>query len=280
MSGGDVHGGEMNEPHEFDDAAADALLGGGGREIDPDLADLIGDMRVAYTSTPPVVGAPLAALMGASLPAADQPFGRFERMRRSLLAKCGAAFAVAMAATSGLAVAGALPPPVQNALSHLGVGESSNHHHATTASETDDTTTTTTTTTTVPGETPTTVAKDHPDNHGDEVSGVAHDDGNEGCEHGHAVAAVASGGKSQGQPCKTTPTTVEGTTPTSEAEHHGNDNGNDNGDQNENENENGDGHNGKQDDNGDGHHTTPTTTATNDGGHHGDHNGGTSGSHD
>jgi len=170
MSGGDVHGDEMNEPHDFDDAAADALLGGGGREIDPDLADLIGDVRVAYTSTPPVVGAPLAALMGTSLPAADQPSRRFERMRTSLLAKCGAAFAVAMAATSGLAVAGALPPPVQNAMSHLGVGESSQHQHTTTAGETDDTTTTTVTT--VPGATTTTVENKHPDNHGDDVSRV------------------------------------------------------------------------------------------------------------
>jgi hypothetical protein len=258
----------MNAPHDFDDAAADALLSGGGREIDPELADLIGDVRVAYTSTPPVVGASLAALMGSSLAAADQP-GRFERMRTSLLAKCGAAFAVALAATSGLAVAGALPPPIQNAMSHLGVGEPSSGgpQHVTTASESD---TTTTTVTTVAGEvTTTTVVNTHPANHGGDVSAVAHDGTNEGCQHGHAVAAVASDGKSQGQPCRTTPTTLEGTTPTTEAGRPGNSD-HSNGNQGQHT---GAHNNGNQSNNANPHQTTPTTTAAIGGSHNGGGNG-------
>ena len=58
----------MNEPHDFDDNATDALLSGGGRDIDPRLADLLGDMRAACTSTPPAIGAELSALMRATQP--------------------------------------------------------------------------------------------------------------------------------------------------------------------------------------------------------------------
>jgi hypothetical protein len=50
----------------------------------------------------------------------------------------------------------------------------------------------------------------HKDNHGGDVSNVAHDPDLEGCAHGHAVADIASGGKSQGKACPTTGTTVPG----------------------------------------------------------------------
>ena len=52
----------------------------------------------------------------------------------------------------------------------------------------------------------------HPDNHGAEVSAVAHDKTLHGCEHGRAVSSVASG-KVNTKPCPhtddaaTTPTT-------------------------------------------------------------------------
>ncbi len=62
--------------------------------------------------------------------------------------------------------------------------------------------------TSVPGAATSTTV--HKDNHGGEVSDVAHDPDLEGCAHGHAVADIASGGKSQGKACPTTGTTVPG----------------------------------------------------------------------
>ncbi len=145
MSGDDVYPYEMNEPDDFDEAAGDALLSGNGR--DARLADLLGDIRVAYTSTPPTVGAELSALMQAPQPAATQSFlsRRFEQMRLSILAKVGVAAATIVAATGGLAAANALPAPVQDAVSHLGIAASSHggaHHHARPMSIVDPTTTT------------------------------------------------------------------------------------------------------------------------------------------
>ena len=60
-------------------------------------------------------------------------------MRSSIITKLGAATAAAFAATGGLAVAGALPAPVQNAVSHIGVGKPT-HHARTTTVEDDETT--------------------------------------------------------------------------------------------------------------------------------------------
>jgi len=57
MSGDDVHPDEMHTPDDFDDAATHALFSGSGRDIDPQLADVVADMRMAYVSKPPVVGA-------------------------------------------------------------------------------------------------------------------------------------------------------------------------------------------------------------------------------
>ena len=230
MSPDDVDGYEMDGPHDFDDEAAESLLGGAGRDADPGLVDLIGDMRVAYTSTPPAVGAALAALIGLSEPVALSPTRRFQQMRASMMAKIGAAAAVIVAATGGLAAAGALPAPVQDAMSHIGVGGSApTHKGAEPIGDVEESTTTTvdTSVTTVPDSTTSTSVEpgdDHPDNHGEDVSDTAHDDSNEGCEHGHAVAAVASEGNSQGKPCDTTTTTVgEGTTTTTVGDDDGDD---------------------------------------------------------
>jgi len=123
MSEDDVYPGEMDAPHEFDDEAAEALLSGSGRGIDPQIDDLFDDMRVAYASQPPAVGAELAAVLAeAEVTAEAPPARRFERMRSSIVAKAGAAAAAVVAATGGLAVAHALPDSMQDAASHIGVG--------------------------------------------------------------------------------------------------------------------------------------------------------------
>jgi len=122
MSPDGVHRNEMDGPHDFDDAAAEALIRGAGADIDRRVAETLFEMRAAYVSTPPAVGGTLAALIGAGPPVAPRAAGKFERARSSLLAKVGVAAAAVVAATGGLAVAGALPAPVQDAVSHLGVG--------------------------------------------------------------------------------------------------------------------------------------------------------------
>src|SRR3989442_150297 len=123
MSSDDVHTNEMNDPHDFDDNATDALLSGGGRDVDPRLADLLSDMRTAYTSTPPAIGLELSALLEGtrSTPARSFLSRRFEQMRASMLAKIGVGAVAAVAATGGLAAAGALPSRVKDAVSHLGI---------------------------------------------------------------------------------------------------------------------------------------------------------------
>lgn len=232
MSTGDVSPNEMNAPDDFDDAAAEALLSGQGREVDSRLSDLVGDMRVAYTSIPPALGVELSALIrgAAPAPAILSPSSRrFERMRSSIIAKVGVAIAAMCAATGGLAVANALPAPVQDAASHLGIGAPA--HHDDTASTGDDETTTTleSPTTTEPDDTkapasPTPTTEAH-DNHGSEVSTVAHDDSVSGCEHGAAVSKVASDGRSHNDgSCDTTSSVPEGTPPETPENHHGDDN--------------------------------------------------------
>ena len=208
MSGGDVHPHEMDTPYEFDDHAAEALLGGHGRQVDPALAEVLGDLRASFASAPPVLGAELSALLagGAVVTSPSSPFARrFERVRSSMIAKIGAATAAIVAATGGLAVAHALPAPIQDAFSHIGVGAPAHHGDGSSGGETSGEATTTTTvgsTTTVPdagGSTDTTVpggttTTGPGDNHGSQVSAVAHD---HGCDHGADVSQVASGGRSQ-----------------------------------------------------------------------------------
>ena len=63
MSADDVYRTEMDESHDFDDAAAEALIAGAGRPADADLADVVADLRMAYGTKPPPVGAELAAIL-------------------------------------------------------------------------------------------------------------------------------------------------------------------------------------------------------------------------
>jgi hypothetical protein len=206
MSDAAVPPNKMDGPDNLDDASIEALFAGAGHDVDPSLADVLGDMRVAYTSLSPTVGAELAALIRPTATASWSPRGA---RTRSVIAKIGAATAALVAATSGLAVAGALPAPVQSVLSHIGIGGPSNgtspdHHADITANSADTTTTISTALTTVlDNPTPTTDAV----RHGTEVSGVAHEHTNHGCEHGHDVANFASDARSNGQPCHDTSTT-------------------------------------------------------------------------
>jgi hypothetical protein len=191
MSERDVHRNEMNEPYELDDATADALLGGAGSAADPALAALLGDVRRAFASPAPPAGAALAAFLSGGAAVIELPqHRRPSRMRSILAGKVAAATAAVAAATGGLAVAGALPAPVQSVLSGAAssVGldlPSGSDDGGGTGSDT----TVPTTDTTAADATDST----HPDNHGKDVSEVAHDDTLEGCEHGRAVSEVASG---------------------------------------------------------------------------------------
>jgi hypothetical protein len=167
MSEDDVYPGEMDTPHEFDDQAAEALLSGSDRGTDPQLDDLFDDMRVAYTSQPPAVGAELAAVLAeAELTQEASPTRRFERMRSSIVARAGAATAAVLAATGGLAVAHALPASMQDAASGIGIGAPAHRGHD--AHEAVEVEPEHETSTTIAGDTSTTVP----------------DHGNEGVEHG------------------------------------------------------------------------------------------------
>ena len=197
MSTEDVYPNEMNESHDFDDNATDALFSGGGRNVDPRLADLLGDMRAAYTSTPPAIGAELSALLGATRPTPARAFlsRKFEQMRASMLAKIGVGAVAVVAATGGLAAAGTLPAPVKDAVAHLGITRPS-HHSSDSPSAKDSTTTTT----------------NNPTYNHDGVSGVAHEPSSDGCEHDLAVSS-ASANDSRSGSCDTTTTSADDTTP-------------------------------------------------------------------
>jgi hypothetical protein len=226
MSADNVDPRKMNSPPDFDDAASEALLAGSGHTVDAGVAQVIADIRTSFTSPAPVVGAELAALIAGAATISSAAPRKLERLRSSLIAKIAAGAAAAIAATGGLAVAGALPAPVQHAFSQIGIG-SDPHHPSSTETVDDSSTTTVPDGTTVPsmpesgngGTTPTSVN----DNHGGNVSRIAHD-GSDGCQHGANVSAVASDGRSHsnGSQCVTNTTNPGETTPSSGG--HGNNN--------------------------------------------------------
>jgi hypothetical protein len=190
MSKGAVYRNEMNAPDDFDDAVTEALLAGHGHEHDPGLADVLADLRVAYTQSAPAVGALLSAFLARSAPAVPAPPPRhswFERLRSSMVAKIGAATTAAVAATGGLAVANALPAPLQDTMSHLGIGAPAGRSNSSPTVEQ------TTTTVAAGADAP---AIDSATGHGSLVSGIAHDR-TDGCNHGGDVSRVASDGRSR-----------------------------------------------------------------------------------
>jgi hypothetical protein len=140
----------MNEPYELPDAALEAFFAGEDGVVDPRLAEFIADVRIAYTSIPPAPEAELLALMSTTQPVPSPPRS-LARFCSAMLVKIGAATAAVIAATGGLAVANALPAPLQDAASNLGIGAPA--HHASrylTAEVVDESTTTTTSSTLAP----------------------------------------------------------------------------------------------------------------------------------
>ena len=224
MSNGAVYRNEMNAPDDFDDAATEALLTGHGHEHDPGLADVLADLRVAYTQSAPAVGALLSAFLARTEPAVSAPpprRSRFERLRASMVAKIGAATAAAVAATGGLAVANALPAPLQDTMSHLGIGAPAGRNNS--SPTVDQTTTTVAAGVDAP-------AIDSATRHGSIVSPIAHER-TDGCNHGGDVSRVASDGRSRHDAqqvtrrgarrvsCGTTTTTAGDSTPANEESH-------------------------------------------------------------
>jgi hypothetical protein len=218
MSKGAVYPNEMNAPDDFDDAVTEALLAGHGHEHDAGLADVLADLRVAYTQSAPAVGALLSAFLARTGPAAAAPPtvpSWFERLRSSMVARIGAATAAAVAATGGLAVANALPAPLQDTMSHLGIGAPAGRNNS---SPTIDRTTTTVA---AGVDEP---AIDSATRHGSIVPATAHER-TDGCNHGRDVSNVASDGRSRHDApqarrrdtrrisCNTTTTTAGHSTP-------------------------------------------------------------------
>jgi type IV secretory pathway VirB10-like protein len=133
MSSGGVDGSEMDDMdrvNELDDAATEALISGLGRDSDPALTDLLGDVRVAYRSQLPEMSAALALLIAGAPSPVSPANRRIPKMRSLLTAKVAAVAASVLAGTGGLAVAGALNSPVRSvvseAASHVGLA----HGHA------------------------------------------------------------------------------------------------------------------------------------------------------
>ncbi len=115
---------------EYDDAAIEALLGRDGGDADPAVARLVDGIVRSYCTAPLIVGSELAELMSDRTPAPNTEPRRGGRFRASWLAKAAAALSGAIALTGGLAVAHALPAPVQDAVSRLGIGRPASRHAA------------------------------------------------------------------------------------------------------------------------------------------------------
>ncbi|MEY2565918.1 MAG: hypothetical protein QOE35_447 [Actinomycetota bacterium] len=121
---------------------------------------------------------------------------RMKRMKKWQIA--AAALAGGLTLSTGLAAADVLPSGAQDvassALSHVGIHVPSNDDNTTvsTVEQQDQNEDTPTSTTEVEADNAV-----HPDNHGGDVSAVAHDKTLQGQEHGAAVSNVASNGKSQ-----------------------------------------------------------------------------------
>jgi hypothetical protein len=204
----------MDDPREFDDEASEALVSGRGQDVDAELAGLIAEIESSFTSQLPAAGPVLASIIddpGVLASASRQLTSRpwFASATRRFVAAATIAFGV----TSGLAVADALPGPVQNVMAKVGIGDAEESASPDAGEPGDDPNSTTTqsedqvggsSSITLPGATTKTAPT--PANHGSEVNGVARDKQLQGCEHGRAVSGVASG-KVNPKPCPSTSTT-------------------------------------------------------------------------
>jgi hypothetical protein len=130
-----------------------------------------------------------AMTLAMSADTASSPLPRRRPMLGKVLTAKAAAIAGVLVLTSGVAAAatGTLPGPVKDAAEHVGIHISDSGDEQGDNDDQGDDTQDDTTSTTV----------EHPDNHGNDVSTVAHDDSNEGADHGSAVCTVASEGKCQ-----------------------------------------------------------------------------------
>ena len=128
-------------------------------------------------------------------PAQSRVSQLLQRARASMLTKFGAAAAALLAATGGLAAAHALPAPVQDAVSHLGIGKHSRHDLVTPPAKNTTSTTVDPALTANPGRN--TPKNPSANNHPGAAPGIAHDDRLDGCDGGIRLAS-----------CET-PTTVD-----------------------------------------------------------------------
>ena len=190
MSFDDVHPNEMIQPNDFDDNETEALLSGAGHDLDGQLEDLLGDLRVACRSMPLVADAELSAFIDTRQPAPAQSRVSqwLQRARASMLTKFGAAAAAALlAATGGLAAAHALPAPVQDAVSHLGIGKHTRHDFVTPPAKNTTSTTVDPAVTAKPGRD--TSKNLSANNHPGVAPEIAHDDRLGGCDGGIRLAS-------------------------------------------------------------------------------------------
>jgi len=151
-------------------------------------------MRAIYTSRGPVIGAELSVLMRTNPPTLARSFvsRRLDQLRSSMLAKIGVGAAVVVAATSGLAAAGALPAPVKDAVSHLGITTPSHHNSDTPA----------------PRHPTTTTMANPAANHLGDGSGAMHEPSSDRCAASTLRANDALDGS-----CETTTTIADGLMP-------------------------------------------------------------------
>jgi hypothetical protein len=196
------------DPNSLDDLTGERLLRGslGPEDAPPGYAPvalLLGQARGGLERAD--LGCDDAVVAGLAAAVLDNPSTDPRRrpvITKLLTAKAAAvAAALTLSATAAAASTGNLPGPAQHALArvaaHAGLDlpDSGGSGDATDANDTPETTTPDTTApeTTVPdgsADTPTTV--DNPDNHGGDVSGVAHSS-DPGPDHGDDVSTVARG---------------------------------------------------------------------------------------
>jgi hypothetical protein len=209
---------EPRDHHGIDDHVANELLTGRGHDLEPALADVLGDVRVAFGSAVPAAGAELEAVMTAH-DLESRHGRRTARMRIRFATRMATAASFALVATGSLAIAGALPGPAQDTAERVAAAvgldiaaEKSSPPHGKSGEDRGGPRASSTTTPSTDEPEGATPSAGPQDNHGAEVSAVAQDHSVVGCEHGRAVSEVASS-LTNDRPCPTT-TTSTSTVPT------------------------------------------------------------------